>query len=125
MLRLLKIRAIVNKLEIYELKEATPLLIPCNDPITAVVVGNGFHFSRTLEVNNQFQGTFFYQVDCMIDDVNLVYLTCLTVILFGMYLLTDMRGFMLIANFPVLYMLYVFYFQRKGFILITAVGKTV
>ena len=124
MLRLLKIRAIVNRSEIYELNEATPLVIPCNDRITTVVIGNGFHFSRTLEVNKQFQGTFFYQVDCIIDDVNLVYLTCLTIILFGMFLLTHMRGFMLVANFPVIYMLYVFYFQRKGFILITAVGKT-
>ena len=123
MLRLLKIRAIVNKADIFELNEAQPLTIPCNDSITTVVVGNGFHFSRTLEVSRQFTGTLFYQVDSRIDDINLLYLIFLTLLFFGMFLLTEMRGFMIIANLPLLYLLYVLYFMRKNFILITAIGQ--
>jgi hypothetical protein len=118
------VRAIVNATEIYELPELIPVIIPCTKPVTAVIIGNGFHFSRLLEVKNVPNSHFFYQVECLIDDIRLGYLLFLTLLFFGMYILTDMRLFMIIANIPTLYFLFVFYFLRKSLILITVVGKT-
>lgn len=122
LLRVLKIRAIVDATNIYDLPELVPVIIQCHKPVTTIVIGNGFHFSRLLEVSNQPNHNFFYQVDCMIDDIRLGYLIFLSFLFFGMYILTDMRLFMIIANLPTLYFLYIFYFLRKSLILITAVG---
>ena len=122
LLRLLKIRAIVGSKEIFEIPAATPIIIPCRNPVTSVIISNGFHFSRELEVTRVPYTTFFYQVDCRIDDIQLYYLAFLCFLFFGVFILTDMRIFMLLANIPILYLMFVLYIQRKNFIVITAVG---
>ena len=124
LLRLLKIRAIVNSTDIYDLPEVTPVVIPCRSMVTHVVIGNGFHYSRLLEVSKVPHRNMFYQVDCLIDDIRLGYLIFLSLLFFGMYLLTAMSLFIIAANIPTLYFLYVFYFLRKNLILITAVGHS-
>ena len=122
-MRVLKVRVIVNETDIYELPEGVPLTLPCVTPITSVVIGNGFHFSRALVVTAQEEGAYVYTVDCIIDDINLVFMTIMTFVFFGFYIWTGLKGLLIAANIPPLYFVYAMYFMRKSFILIKAVNK--
>lgn len=99
------------------------MIIPCTSSTLSMVMSNGFHFSRNVEIRYEPNATFLYQVESAIDNYRLITAICVAIFLFVMYVITDMRALMIIANIPVLYILYVFYFQRKNFIQVTPLGK--
>lgn len=122
LLRVLKLRAIVNSNKIIELPEMVPVIIASNTPTTKLVIGNGFHFSKELEVASIPGNNFFYEINCIIDDIRLFYLIFLSLLFFLIFIITNLMVFMVIANLPVLYLCYVFYFLRKNFVIINPMG---
>ncbi|MFN8243433.1 MAG: hypothetical protein U0X40_05205 [Ferruginibacter sp.] len=117
LLRLLKLHVVVNDKEIYECREKEPVIIPCREDSIKLVVTNGFHSSRVLQLRRQ-PGMRFFEVEGFIDNVQL--LTGIAIMLFfGMiYIFTGLHFFLFFANIPLLVMLYLLYVRRRHFILI-------
>ncbi|MEI7472829.1 MAG: hypothetical protein WCJ85_11255 [Chitinophagaceae bacterium] len=117
LLKLLPLHVIVNQMAIYELQEKKPLQIPCDQTELTLSVTNGFQHSRTIKIRPQ-QGVYFYEVESRIDNIQLIIGVVLLMLLFAIYIATGLRLFMLLANLPILILLWLFYFKRDGFILI-------
>ena len=115
LLKFLKLRAIVNGTVIYEIKEKEPVTIHCSEPVTSIMLTNGFHHSREIKIAQK-PGNHFYEIESRIDDVQLLSGLMLMVLFFVIYIVSGVRLFMLFANVPLLLMLWHFYIKRKDFI---------
>jgi hypothetical protein len=115
LLRILKLRIVVDGHDIYECREKEPAIIPCNRNVTRIVVTNGFHISRVVSVKAK-PGIHFYEVESYIDNIQLLSGLFLTLFFFNIYIFTGIRFFMLAANLPILIVLFIFYIKRKTLI---------
>lgn len=99
------------------------MIINCTEPVTGIVITNGFHTSREIKVVQK-PGNHFYEIESRIDDVQLLAGILLMVLFFIIYIVSGVRVFMLFANVPLLLMLWHFYFKRKDFIQIHRMGSS-
>ena len=91
------------------------MIINCNEPVTKIVITNGFHSSREIKFILK-PGNHFYEIESRIDDVQLLSGFLLIVLFFVIFIVSGVRLFMLFANVPLLLMLWHFYIKRKDFI---------
>lgn len=117
LLRLLKLRIIVNNHDIYECKEKEPVILSCSEPLTKLMVTNGFHSSREVSVKCK-PGIRVYEIGCNIDNIQLLTGLFMTFLFFCIYIFSGIRFFMLFANIPIVIMLFLYYLKRKNFIFI-------
>lgn len=115
LLRVLKLRAVINDTSIYELKEKQPVIINCKEAVIRIIITNGFHCSREVVIHQK-PGTYFFEVESYIDDIQLLTGLMLALLFFLIFIFSGVRFFMLMANLPILVFLYVFYIKRKNFI---------
>lgn len=118
LLRLLPLRMVVNGSDIYSLREKQPLIISTRHCPAQLVVSNGFHFSPPVQLDTLQQDKYALEVDCQIDDIRILSTVFVTILLFGFYWITGMRGMQVAANIPLLYLLWLFYFRRKQMLVI-------
>jgi hypothetical protein len=116
LLRLLPLRIIVNGTDIYPLKAGRPVLISVLTNPVKITITNGFHYSQPVMLNTYVQEKYALTAGCLVDNFRLGYSIFLLFFLFGMYWITGMRLFQIVANLPILYMLYLLYFRRRQFI---------
>ena len=83
------------------------MIIPCDQHNITLMVTNGFHHSRVVSVKCK-PGIHFYEVESFIDNVQLLTGLAMTLLFFGIYILSGIVFFMLFANVPLLIMLYLF-----------------
>ncbi|MGZ8557218.1 MAG: hypothetical protein ACXWWC_02740 [Chitinophagaceae bacterium] len=105
MFRFLSTRVIVNSMEIYPLLNEQPVLIPVEKDHPKIVVTDGFHFTKPLELVYDQPGYFNFELTCIVDDLKLLGGSFLLVIL---YLLGSFTGFLvlkLLSFLPVFFFL--------------------
>ena len=115
LLRLLKLRIVVNDHDIYECKEQKPVVIADIKPGTFFKLSNGFHSSRKMTVNKN-HGMLFYEIGSYIDNIQLLAGIVLTVLFFLIYIFTGIRLFMIAANLPLVIMFFLLFIKKKDFI---------
>jgi len=119
MLSFLKLRVVVDDTEIYPLLNDQPVVIQVKDDHPRIVITDGFHFTRPLELKYHEPSYYNFAIKCSIDDLKLLgglFVLCV------FYLLGFITGFFWVKLFsfsPILYFLYLFYINRKGFLQIT------
>jgi hypothetical protein len=112
---LLALRIVVNGNEIYECREQQPLVIKVGSTNTQFVVSNGFHVSRIVKVSDK-PGPHFYEVESCIDNIQLITGFLVSLLFFIIYILSWLHFFLLIANLPLLTMVYLLFVLRHKFI---------
>jgi hypothetical protein len=120
LLSLFKIKVIVNGKNIYSLARNEKLEITVNENNPKVVVTDGFHYTKPLEVVYHHIHTYYFRVACIIDNRQL---TAGIAMIFICYLLGFATGFILIklfSFFPIAYFLFIYYINRKDFLQIHA-----
>ena len=90
-------------------------MIECKDPITKIIITNGFHYSREV-IFHQKAGTYFFEIESCIDDVQLLTGFILSGLFYTIFVVSGMQFFILIANAPFLFLFYIFYIKKKDFI---------
>lgn len=115
LLKVLGIRAVINATDIYELKEKSPVIVETQEPAVKIIITNGFHRSREVALHPK-GGTYFFEVESLIDNIQLIAGLIFTILFFVLYIVSGIRVMMLLANVPVLMLLYFFYIKRKSFI---------
>jgi hypothetical protein len=112
---------IVNGTDIYPLKGGETVIIHLKENNARIVVTDGYHFTPPLELVFHNLRTYCFHIVCAIDDFQLL-AGC------GMLILLYLAGFAsgifilkLLSFFPLLYILFLYYINRKEFIQIRVV----
>lgn len=123
LLSFLKVRVIVNNKDIYLLSHDQPVIIPVNLNNPKVVVTDGFHFARPMELSYDGPGYYRFNVECAINDLQLLGGAFLLILF---YLWGFFTGWFLLkaASFiPLLIFIFRYYIRRKQFIKLTPVKQ--
>jgi hypothetical protein len=107
---------IVNNKEIYPLMSDEPVVIEINDTHPRIVVTDGFHFTKPIELTYKEPSYYHFKVVCSIDDLQLLG-NIFVLIMF--YLLGFFTGSFILKLFsllPIGYLLFAYYIDRKSFI---------
>jgi hypothetical protein len=113
MLRLLSLRAVVNRSILYELKEGEPVMIPLPEDAaeTDLVVTNGFHSSEKLQLKFEPASTYFFQVNAVVNNVGIAVALGISLLLFVLYAFSGSSILLIAANLPVLALVWLFFLQ--------------
>lgn len=111
----------MNGSEIYPVKHGEKVLITVDKNHPKVVVTDGYHFTKPLELVYHHLHVYYFKIVCIIDDVQLIAGTCLLSLLYLIGFVTGIFIIKLLSLFPILYFLFWYYINRKEFIQIQAV----
>jgi hypothetical protein len=121
LLSFLNIRVIINGVEIYPVKQGQRVVISLESNNPKVVVTDGYHFTKPLELVYHHLHTYYFKIVCAIDDTQLLAGCCVLVLFYLMGFATGIFILKLLSLFPILYFLFLYYVNRKEFIQIQAV----
>lgn len=120
MLRLSRISIVLDGKDIYPLENNKKVLIDVDHNNPVLVVTDGFHISRPLELVYHHLNTYYFRVECGMDDGQLISGLTLSAIFFLAGLFTHWVIFPLISTVPILYVLFLYYLRRKDFLSLRA-----
>ena len=108
----------VNDNDLYELKEQRPLIIPADKLPIRIYVKNGFHLSKPFVISQPLTENFFIDIGCEADNERLWGSILTSSLLFVVFIATHLQLFIIMANLPLFYIIYKFFFNPKEFITI-------
>jgi hypothetical protein len=115
-LSILNVRVIVNNKEIYPLTSDTPVIIEVQDKHTRIVVTDGFHFTRPIDLVYKQPSYYHFKVVCAINDMQLLGNFFALVVFYLLGFFSGIFILKLLSFLPVLYLLFAYYIDRKSFI---------
>lgn len=118
LLRLLKLYVVVNDVHIYQLKEQEPLIIEEHQLPVKIVAKNGFHFSKPFYIKKYTGQNILLGIGCNADNGRLWGAVVFSLLFFVIFLVTGFHLVLLLANLPLLFLLYHVFIQSKEFITI-------
>lgn len=121
LLNFLRIRAIVNEKEIYPLTRGRSVMITVMENNPKVVITDGFHFTKPVELVYHHLDTYYFKVICVIDNMQLLAGCFLLLVLYMIGFLSDILAIKLASFLPIFYFLFFYYVNRKDFLQITPV----
>lgn len=121
LLSFLKIKAVVNGQQIYPLRHDQPIVITLDQNNPRVVITDGFHHTKPVELVYHHLHTYYFHVVCAIDDVQLFFGFLFLALFYLLGLWMGMIFLQIICFFPVVYFLYVFYVNRHDYLQLKAV----
>jgi len=121
LLSFLNIRIIVNGSQIYPVRHGQRVVISVEKNNPKVVVTDGYHFTKPLELVYHHLHTYYFKIVCAIDDTQLLAGFSILVVFYLLGFFTGFFALKLLSLFPILYFLFLYYINRKEFIQIQAV----
>lgn len=121
LLSFLKIRAVVNGQQIYPLGNNQPIVITLEENHPRVVISDGFHHTKPVELVYHHLHTYYFHVVCAIDDIQMFFGFVFIALFYLLGLGMGILFFKLICFLPILYFLYIFYFDRQDYLQLKAV----
>jgi len=121
LLRLLKLRVVVNGHYIYSLVRNKPVVIDMPTNPTKLVVTDGFHITSPLNVTYSRTYARYFTIVCVIEDAQLIIGFIMILVLYAMGLTSGIIFLQLLSMVPILYFLFLYYIRRNKFIRIQPV----
>jgi hypothetical protein len=121
LLSFLRIRVIVNGRDIYPLKTNKPVCIEVDENHPKLVISDGFHFTKPVELVYHHLHTYYFKVICVIGDVQLLAAALLVAVLYLAGFYSGIFIIKLLSFAPILYFLFFYYVNRREFLQITPV----
>ncbi|HET6766052.1 MAG TPA: hypothetical protein VFH08_01590 [Chitinophagaceae bacterium] len=116
LLSILNVRVIVNNKEIYPLSNTEPVIIEVQDSHPRIVVTDGFHFTRPIDLTYKQPSYYHFKVVCSIDDLQLLGNAFVLIVFYLLGFFTDSFVLKLLSFLPILYLLFAYYIDRDSFI---------
>ncbi len=116
----LNIRVIINDKEIYTLRNNKPVVIPLFQKKTKLVVTDGFHITKPVEVHCSRRATYL-KVVCGIDNDQLIAGIIILVLSSLIGIISEIFVAKLVSFIPIFYFLFLYYVRRREFIQIKQV----
>ena len=111
----------MNGKEIYPLPDSKPVMITVMENNPKVVITDGYHFTKPVELVYHHLDTYYFKVICVIDDMQLLAGSMLLIVLYLVGIYTGILILKLVSFSPIVYFLFYYYINRKEFIQITPV----
>ena len=121
LLSLGKVRVIVNDKEIYSLLNDQPVIIAVDINYPKIVITDGFHFTKPLELVYEEPSYYRFNVTCAISDLQLLGGAFFLAVFYLLGFLTGVFILKLASFTPIILFLFFYYINRKEFIRITPV----
>lgn len=116
LLSFLKLRAIVNGVEIYPLLNTKPLVIQVAENNPRIVITDGYHITRPIKLIYKDMPVSCFKVACAINDLQLgVGFGVLCLLYLGGYF-TGILIMKVFSFLPLIYLLMFYYLNRKDFL---------
>ena len=107
---------IVNNKEIYPLTNEDPVIIEVYDKHPRIVVTDGFHFTKPIDLNYTQPSYYHFKVVCSIDDLQLLGNGFVLIVFYLLGFFTGTLVLKLVSFLPILYLLFAYYIDRNSFI---------
>ena len=107
---------IVNNKEIYPLNNTEPVIIEVKDNHPRIVVTDGFHFTRPIDLTYKQPSYYHFKVVCSIDDMQLLGNAFVLIVFYLLGFFTGTFVLKLLSFLPILYLLFAYYIDRNSFI---------
>jgi len=107
---------IVNNKEIYPLTNEDPVVIEVYDKHPRIVVTDGFHFTKPIDLNYTQPSYYHFKVVCSIDDMQLLGNIFVLIVFYLLGFFTGSFVLKLLSFLPIFYLLFAYYIDRKSFI---------
>ena len=114
---------VVNDNHIYQLKEQEPLVLDEHKLPVKLVAKNGFHFSKARTITKHTADAILVGIGCEADNGRLWGGVIFSALLFIIFFVTGLYFILLLANLPLLYLVYKFFIKPKEFITIDILKK--
>jgi hypothetical protein len=116
LLSFLNIRVIINNKDIYPLTNDQPVIIPVDINFPKLIVTDGFHFSKPVELIYEEPSYYKFKVECAINDLQLLGGFFLLSLFYLLGFFTGIFIIKVISFIPLLVFLFYYYINRKRFI---------
>ena len=113
---MLNVRVIVNNKEIYPLNKTEPVVIEVQENHPKVVVTDGYHFTKPVDLTYKQPSYYHFKVVCAIDDMQLLGNFFILVLFYLLGFFTGVFILKLLSFLPILYLLFAYYIDRNSFI---------
>ena len=113
---MLNVRVIVNNKEIYPLPNEDPVIIEVHDKHSKIVVTDGFHFTKPIDLDYKQPSYYHFKVVCSIDDLQLLGNIFVLVVFYLLGFFTGSFVLKLLSFLPIFYLLFAYYIDRNSFI---------
>ena len=107
---------IVNNKEIYPLTNEEPVIIEVYDKHPRIVVTDGFHFTKPIDLNFTQPSYYHFKVVCSIDDMQLLGNVFVLIVFYLLGFVTGSFTLKLLSFLPIFYLLFAYYIDRNSFI---------
>jgi hypothetical protein len=107
---------IVNNKEIYPLTNEDPVVIELYDKHPRIVVTDGFHFTKPIDLNYTQPSYYHFKVVCSIDDMQLLGNVFVLIIFYLLGFFTGSFVLKLLSFLPIFYLLFAYYIDKKSFL---------
>ena len=107
---------IVNNKEIYPLTNEDPVVIEVYDNHPRIVVTDGFHFTKPIDLNYKQPSYYHFKVVCCIDDMQLLGNIFVLIVFYLLGFFTGSLILKLLSFLPIFYLLFAYYIDRKSFL---------
>lgn len=112
----MNVRVIVNNKEIYPLTGENRVVIEVKGDHPEIVITDGYHFTKPIELTYNGPGYYHFKVVCTIDDMQLAGNFFILALFYLLGFLTNVFILKLISFLPLFYLLFAYYADRKSFL---------
>ena len=106
----------MNNKEIYPLNSTEPVIIEIKDNHPRIVVTDGYHFTKPIDLTYKQPSYYHFKVVCAIDDLQLLGNCFMLALFYLLGFLTDIFILKLLSFLPIIYLLLAYYMDRNSFI---------
>ena len=107
---------IVNNKEIYPLTNEDPVIIEVHDNHPRIIVTDGFHSTKPIDLHYTQPSYYHFKVICSIDDMQLLGNVFVLIVFYLLGFFTGSFVLKLFSFLPIFYLLFAYYIDRKSFI---------
>jgi hypothetical protein len=119
----LKLYVVVNDIHLYQLKEQEPLILDEHELPVKLVAKNGFHFSKAKYITQHAENPVLIGIGCRADNGTLWGGILFSLLFFIVFFISGIYLILLLANLPLLYLVYKFFIKPTEFITIEILKK--
>ena len=116
LLSFLKVQVIVNNRDIYPLLNDKPVLIEVDNNLIKIVVTDGFHFTKPIELKYTEPSFYHFKVVSPVNDLQLLGGAFIMIFLYLLGFVTGLLLIKLLSFAPIALLLIIYYLNRKSFI---------
>jgi len=107
---------IVNNHDIFPLLNNEPVIIEVKEDHPNIVITDGFHFTKPIELKYTAPSYYHFKVVCSIDDFQLFGNFFVLTVFYLLGFFTGVFIIKLLSFLPIFYLLFAYYIDRKSFI---------